>query len=80
MSILDLESPKDTEFTDLNSFDIRRDLIFVIGCDKSHFEESKAAIASTQRHYPDYPIIYYDLGLTESQKVRCQVFTELRTS
>ena len=52
----------------------------VTGCDRTHFGEIQDAIASVQHFWPVKKIIFYDLGLTSSQKVEvstAQKFTFL---
>ena len=46
------------------------DAALVTGCDKSHFKEIQDAIASVQNFFPEKKIIFYDLGLTISQKIK----------
>lgn len=43
------------------------DFVFVMASGASHFDESKDAIASIQRAFPNHTILYYNLGLSSDQ-------------
>lgn len=46
---------------------------FVLGCDETHYNEMKGAIASVQHHFPQASIYFYDLGLTNEQSKEVSV-------
>ena len=58
-------------FFELNSSTVRN-FDFITACDRSHFEESGAAISSIHTMFPGYQVHYFDIGLTSDQieKVR----------
>ena len=42
--------------------------VFVTGVSDNHFMESQDMIGGIQKYYPEMEIIYYDLGLSKSNK------------
>ena len=51
-----------TYFIDLDKYDVAN-FTFVTAADPAHFNESKDAVAGFQEVFPEYTIVYYDLGL-----------------
>lgn len=50
---------------------------FVTGSSESHFDESKDAIASVQKHFPSKRILYYDWGLLPTQVKMLHTFCNI---
>jgi Ethanolamine utilization protein EutJ (predicted chaperonin) len=53
-------------FVHLDS-DSVHDFVFVTGASSNQFEESFGAVARVQKFFPNYSIVYYDLGLGKNQ-------------
>ena len=50
-------------------YDMYKRLVVVTSVSSNHFEESKDMIASIQKYLPQTKILFYDLGLTEAQRL-----------
>ncbi len=48
------------------------DFAFVTGASENHFLESKGLVACIQQHFPDKKLVYYDLGLSVSNRQEIQ--------
>ncbi|ELU07489.1 hypothetical protein CAPTEDRAFT_204101 [Capitella teleta] len=46
--------------------------VFAMACSENHYNESRDAIASTQKFFPDRRILFYDWGLNPEQKMEVQ--------
>lgn len=61
-----LDLPLRSQFTELN-YITARNFIFVTAASSNHFKESKNAIASAQEHFPNFRLLYYDIGLKSDE-------------
>ena len=61
-------------------YDMYKRLVVVTSVSSNHFEESKDMIASIQKYLPQTKILFYDLGLTEAQRLKVSKYcnVELR--
>ena len=59
-------APSNYNFVKLNNITVNK-YVFLTACSSNHFLESLDCIGSIQKHFPGYSIVYYDLGLSESQ-------------
>ena len=50
-------------------FNMYKRFVVVTSVSSNHFEESKDMVASIQKYLPQSKIMYYDLGLTEAQRL-----------
>ncbi len=53
-------------FVNLDNTTVKK-YVFVTAATRNHFEESLDCIGSIQKHFPGHWIVFYDLGLLESQ-------------
>ena len=78
---LRLEQLKQKNISSSVIFNMYKRFVVVTSVSSNHFEESRDMVASIQKYLPQSKILYYDLGLTEAQRLEVSKYcnVELQT-